>query len=105
MAEEFRLAFVAGRDHVLSFSPDTAYSWLANGWDLVPEARNDVVTWNYDHMDSAWHLAFTPGTRPLDVVIEGRQIVKDAQPVTFDLEEIRRKAAEQAVRLHERLAA
>jgi hypothetical protein len=32
-------------------------------------------------------------------------VVKDTQPVSFDLEEVRRKAAEQAHRLHERLAA
>lgn len=105
MAEEFRLAYVAGRNHDLAFSPDQAYAWLANAWELVPEARHDTVTWNYDHMDSAWHLAFTPGTRPLHVAIEGRQVVKDGRPLTFDIDEIRRKAAEQATRLHERLAA
>ena len=35
---------------------------------LVPEARDDRVTWSYDHVDDPWRVAFTPGVRPLDVV-------------------------------------
>jgi len=105
MPEEFRLAYVAGRNDDIGFSPDTAWSWLANGWALAPQSRNDKVMWNYDHMDSPWHLAFSTGTRPLEVSIDGEAIVKEARPVSFDLDEIRRKAAEQAHRLHERLAA
>jgi len=105
MADEFRLAFVAGRNSDITFSPDEAYGWLTNGWALVPEARHDTVVWNYDHMDSPWHLAFSTGTRPVDVSIDGTLVVSGGKPVTFDLDEIRRKAAEQAQRLHERLAA
>lgn len=105
MAEEFRLAYVAGRNHDITFSPDTAWSWVANGWKLAPQSLNDVVVWSYDQMDSPWHLAFTTGTCPVDVTIDGVTVVKDTQPVSFDLEEVRRKAAEQAHRLHERLAA
>lgn len=105
MPEEFRLAYVAGRNDDIGFSPESAWSWLSNGWLLAPEARNDVVVWNYDHIDSPWHLAFSTGTRPMEVSIDGRSVVKEARPVSFDLEEIRRKAAEQAHRLHERLAA
>ncbi len=105
MAEEFRLAFVAGRNDDLGFSPDTAWAWLRGGERLVPEVANDTVTWNYDHMDSPWHVAFTPGTRPQDVNIDGRDIVRDGKVIGFDIHEIRAKAAEQSVRLHERLAA
>ena len=105
MPEEFRLAYVAGRNDDINFSPEIAYKWLTNGWSLVPDARNDVVTWNYDHMDSAWHLAFTPGARPVEVTIGGQAVIRNAQPINFDIEEIRRKSAEQAHRLHERLAA
>lgn len=105
MAEEFRLAYVAGRNDDLGFSPDTAWSWLENGYALAPESKNDRVEWNYDHMDSAWHVAFTPGTRPMRVEIDGRTLVENGRPTTFDLDEIRRKAFEQSRRLHERLAA
>ena len=105
MPEEFRIAYVAGRAESIDFSPDTAWSWIATGEDLVPEVRNDVVRWNYDNMDSPWHLAFTPGTRPLDVTIDGREILKDGFVIGFDHDEIKAKATEQAKRLHERLAA
>ena len=105
MPEEFRIAYVAGRADSIDFSPDTAWSWIATGEDLVPEVRNDVVRWNYDNMDSPWHLAFTPGTRPLDVTIDGREILKDGLVIGFDHDEIKAKATEQAKRLHERLAA
>lgn len=105
MPEEFRLAYVAGRADSLSFSPDTAWGWFTAGQELVPDVRKDTVRWNYDRMDSAWHVAFTPGTRPLDVTIDGRPVVVSGEPATFDLTEIRRKASEQATRLHKRLAA
>jgi len=105
MPEEFRLAFVAGRNDDLEFSPDTAWSWLHNGLKLAPESANDRVEWNYDHMDSAWHVAFTPGTRPLRVEVDGRAVIENGRPTNFDLDEIRRKASEQSNRLHERLAA
>lgn len=105
MVEEFRLAYVAGRSDHLDFDPDTAWSWLEVGRELAPESAADIVEWNYDHMDSAWHVAFTPGTRPLAVTIDGCPVVRDGVPVSFDITEIRRKASEQARRLHERLAA
>ena len=78
---------------------------MSNGLALAPESANDVVEWNYDHMDSPWHLAFTTGTRPINVSIGDRRIIEDGKPITFDLVEIRRKASEQSRRLHERLAA
>lgn len=105
MPEEFRLAYVAGRNHDLGFSPDTAWSWVTNGLALAPESADDVVEWNYDHMDSPWHLAFTTGTRPINVSIGDHRVIADGKPIGFDLEEIRRKASEQSRRLHERLAA
>jgi cytosine/adenosine deaminase-related metal-dependent hydrolase len=104
MLEEFRLAYVAHRADDLLASPDTAWSWLENGYALVPEARLDQVTWSYDHVDSAWHVAFTPGIRAVRVVSgEGELLLDDGQPTRVDVDEVRAKAAEQARRLHARL--
>jgi len=71
VVEAFRLAYVLQRSVDVTASPETAWSWLTTGWDLVPEARDDEVTWSYDPMDP-WHVAFTPGIRPLRVVVGGR---------------------------------
>ncbi len=103
MLEEFRLAYVAHRADDVLASPDTAWSWLQNGYELVPEARDDIVEWNYDHVDSGWHVAFTPGIRALRVVSEGEVLLDNGLPTRVDLEEVRAKAAEQATRLHARL--
>ena len=71
---------------------------------VIPEAREDRVTWNYDHADSPWHVAFTPGVRALDVVSgDGEVLLRDGLPTRVDLAEVRAKAAEQAARLHARL--
>ncbi len=104
MLEEFRLAYVAHRADDVDATPEAAWSWLGNGYDLVPEAAADRVTWTYDHVDSPWHLAFTPGTRALDVVTgDGRTLVRDGRPTTVDVDEVRAHAAEQAQRLFELL--
>ena len=104
MLEEFRLAYVAHRADDVLASPDTAWSWLEAGYELVPEARDDTVEWSYDHVDSPWHVAFTPGIRAVRVVSgEGEVLLEDGKPTRVDLEEIRAKAAEQASRLHARL--
>jgi cytosine/adenosine deaminase-related metal-dependent hydrolase len=104
MLEEFRLAYVAHRADDVLASPDTAWSWLQNGYDLVPEARLDTVTWSYDHVDSPWHVAFTPGIRATDVVgADGEVLVRDGLPTRVDLAEVRAKSAEQARRLFARL--
>ena len=104
MLEEMRLAYVAHRADDLGASPDDAASWLAQGYSLVPEARDDRVTWSYDHVDSPWHVAFTPGIRALRVVnADGRLLLDDGRPTLVDLDEVRTKAAEQAARLHARL--
>lgn len=104
MLEEARLAYVRLREDDVTATPDTAWTWLANGEAFFPEVRHDTVTWNYDHMDSAWHTGFTPGIRCTDVHIAGEAVVRDGMPTKFDIAEVRAKAAEAATRLHRRLA-
>lgn len=104
MLEEFRLAYVAHRADDVTASPDTAWQWLTNGWELMPQAATDTVTWNYDRVDSAWHVAFTPGIRALDVQrADGERLLVDGLPTRVDVAEVRAKAAEQAQRLFSRL--
>jgi hypothetical protein len=100
--ESFRLAYVLQRSVDVACGPDKAWSWLETGWDLMPEARNDEVTWSYDPMDP-WHLAFTPGVRPLEVKVGDEVVLAGGQPTRIDASEVRAKAAEQAARLHARL--
>jgi cytosine/adenosine deaminase-related metal-dependent hydrolase len=102
MIETFRLAYVMNRSVDVTASPDCAWSWLEQGWELVPETRRDTVTWSYAPM-GPWHVAFTAGIRPLDVVVDGERVLEDGEPTRVDAFEIRAKAAEQAARLHARL--
>lgn len=102
MLAEFQLAFVAARADDVTFSPDTAWSWLEQGWSLVPEARSDRVRWTYQPMEP-WHLAYTPTVRAIDVDIDGEPALRDGIATRVDPSEIRARAAEQAVRLHARL--
>jgi len=102
MIESFRIAYVMERSVDVSCGPDDAWSWLETGWDIIPEARSDEVIWSYDPMDP-WHLAFTPGVRPLEVKIDGQILLADGKPTRVDPAEIRAKASEQAARLHARL--
>ena len=102
MIESFRIAYVMERSVDVSCGPDDAWSWLETGWDIIPEARSDEVIWSYDPMDP-WHLAFTPGVRPLEVKIDGQVLLADGKPTRVDPAEIRAKASEQAARLHARL--
>ena len=99
MLDEFRLAYVRHREDDVRASPETAWSWLANGWQLVPEARGDVVRWTYDDMDP-WHLAYTTDVRVIDVEIDGEPVLRDGVATRVDPAEVRAKAAEQAARLH-----
>jgi len=99
MIESFRLAYVMERSLDVSCGPDDAWAWLETGWEIMPEARNDQVTWSYDPMDP-WHLAFTPGVRPLEVRIADEVVFRDNRPTKVDGNEVRAKAAEQARRLH-----
>jgi len=100
--ESFRLAYVMQRSVDVSCGPDDAWSWLKNGWNIMPEARNDRVTWSYDPMDP-WHLAFTPGVHPLEVKVDDEVVFTNGNPTRVDANEVRSKAAEQAARLHARL--
>ncbi|MEE9205538.1 MAG: amidohydrolase family protein [Acidimicrobiia bacterium] len=102
MIESFRLAYVLQRSVDVTVGPDPAWSWLEQGWSIVPEARHDEVTWSYDPMDP-WHLAFTAGVRPVAVEIDGEIVFADGKPTRVDADEIRAKAGEQAARLHAKL--
>jgi cytosine/adenosine deaminase-related metal-dependent hydrolase len=100
MLEEYRLAYVAHRADDMLAVPDTAWSWVTNGHRLLPECLDDQVTWTYDHADSPWHVAFTPGMRVTDVVgADGEVLVAAGQPTRVDVTEVRAHAAEQAARL------
>lgn len=104
MLEEFRLAYVALRAEDVTSSPDTVWSWLENAYRYIPECRTDRVTWTYDHADSPWHVAFTPGMRVTDVVSGGGEVLlADGRPTRVDLDEVRAKAADAALRLFSRL--
>ncbi len=104
MLEEFRLAYATLRAHNVTASPDTVWAWLDEGYRFFPEARDDRVTWSYDHADSPWHVAFTTGIRALDIVsAEGEVLLRDGRPTRVDVDEVRARAAEQAARLFMRL--
>jgi cytosine/adenosine deaminase-related metal-dependent hydrolase len=102
MLDEFRLAYLCHRADDRRASPESAWKWLERGRALVPETRDDEVTWSYAPMDP-WHLVYTPGVRPLRIVIEGETVLDEGVPTRVDPDEIRAKAAEQAARLHARL--
>lgn len=104
MLEEFRLAYARHRESNIEASPESAWNWLLNGEQFFPEVKHDVVTWSYDHVDSPWHVAFTPGIRCVDVEINGKKVVDNGEPTQFDIQEIRAKAAEASQKLHERLS-
>ena len=103
MLDEFRLAYVRHREDDVTATPETAWSWLEAGWDLFPEARDDVVTWSYAHVDP-WSLAFTTGVGPPSVEVDGEVVLADGRPTRVDADEVRARAAEEAARLHVRLA-
>ena len=100
--ESFRLAYVMQRSVDVTCGPDTAWSWLENGWGIIPEAHNDEVIWSYDPMDP-WHIAFTPGIMPRQITVDDEVVFTDGKPTRVDADEVRAKAAEQAARLHAKL--
>ena len=102
MLSEFQLSYVKQRDHDVSATPDAAWSWMASGWELFPGALTDSVTWSYPVIEP-WHVAFTPTIRAIDVDINGEPALRDGVATRVDADEIRAKAAEQAVRLHSAL--
>lgn len=99
MLDAFRLAHYLVRSTDITATPETSWGWIENGWDLVPEAKDDRVTWNYQPMDP-WHLAYTSSVRPLEIVVDGEVIWRHGSPTKVDGDEVRAKAAEQAKRLH-----
>ena len=99
VVESFRLAYAMQRSVDVTATPETAWSWLETGWDIMPECRGDTVTWSYDPMDP-WHVAFTPGIRPFEVKRGNEVVFEGGSPTRVDATEIRAKAAEQAARLH-----
>ena len=103
MLEEVRLAYVRLREDDVTATPDLPWAWLEAGRRFFPEAAGDVVTWNYDHVDSPWHVAFTPGVRAVRVEVDGEVLLDEGRPTRVDLDEVRARAAEQATRLHARL--
>jgi cytosine/adenosine deaminase-related metal-dependent hydrolase len=102
MLDTFRLAHALRRSVDVTAAPTLAWRWLEAGWGLVPEARVDRVTWSYEPVEP-WHVAFTPGIRPLRVEVAGEVVLADGAPTRVDAREIRARAREQAVRLHARL--
>ncbi len=102
MLETFRVAYVMNRSVDVTATPDAAWGWLGQGWEIVPEAKDDRVTWSYDPMDP-WHVAFSPGIRPLEVTVGGEVVLSEGVPTRVDPAEIKAKAREQAARLHSRL--
>jgi hypothetical protein len=102
MIEVFRVAYLRQRETDVAATPETAWSWLAAGWELFPEALQDRVTWSYEPMEP-WHLAFTPGVRPLEIEVAGEVVFRGGRPTRVDPEEIRAKAREQKQRLFARL--
>jgi cytosine/adenosine deaminase-related metal-dependent hydrolase len=98
MLEEFRIAFACHRAEDVTASPEAAWSWLEAGATLVPAVVDDEVTWSYQPMDP-WHLAYTPGVRPVQVSVAGEVVLADGRPTRVDADEIRARAAEQARRL------
>ena len=102
MLEEFRLAFALARARDLAFAPTDAWRWLTAGEQLVPGVARDRVTWSYEPMEP-WHLAYTPGVRPVRVEVDGETVLDERGPTRVDAAEVRAHAAEQAVRLHARL--
>lgn len=100
MFEEFRLAYVALRAADVTQSPEVPWSWLADAGRHFGDHLHDRVTWTYHHMDSPWHVAYTPGIRAIDIVASsGEHLLRDGEPTRVDAHEIRAKAAEQARRL------
>ena len=102
MLGAFRLAHYLNRSVDVTATPESAWGWLARGWDLVPEARYDRVTWSREPMDP-WHLAFTTAVRPVEIEVDGDTVWKDGGSTRVDVGEVKARAAEQARRLHSRL--
>ena len=84
-------------------TPDDGVAWLETGCALVPEARRRPGDVDLRPRRQPWHLAYTPGVRPLEVVVDGEIVLTDGRATRVDAAEIRARAAEQAARLFPRL--
>ncbi|MEY2450926.1 MAG: hypothetical protein QOD92_500 [Acidimicrobiaceae bacterium] len=102
LLEEFSLAFVLQRADDVQATPEQAWSWMTAGRDLMPAVNDDVVAWSYDPIDP-WHVAYTPGIRPVRVEVQGEVVLDEAGPTRVDATEIRAHAREQARRLFRRM--
>ena len=92
------------REYDVEATPDVVWAWLDEGYRFFPECRSDRVEFTYDHVDSAWHTAFTPGVGAVNVTLDtGETVLRDGRPTRVDLDEVRAKAAEQAARLFAKL--
>lgn len=103
MVAEAQIAFAAQRATDVTVPPDDAWAWLQAGDELVPEAAFDRVTWSYAPMDP-WHLAYTSGVRPIEVVVDDEVVLDASGPTRVEASEVRAHAREAAARLHARLA-
>jgi cytosine/adenosine deaminase-related metal-dependent hydrolase len=103
MLEEFRLAYARLRESDVTAAPSLPWTWVENGYQLVPEAADDVVVWDRPHAGEPWWAAFTPGVRALEVTVAGEKVLQGGVATRVDAEEVRAKAAEQAARLFARL--
>jgi cytosine/adenosine deaminase-related metal-dependent hydrolase len=98
MLEEAAIAFVTHRSDDVTATPESAWSWLAAGAELMPEVNDDRVTWRADRVDP-WYLAYTPGVRAERVEIDGEIVVEGGRCTRVDSERIRARAWEEARRL------
>lgn len=102
MIDEFRVGFVRAREADVTVGPDLPWRWLATGWDLFPEARDDVVTWDYPIMDP-WRLAYTTQVSPITVEVDGEVVWTEGVSTRVDVDEVKAKAAEAAAKLWSKL--
>ena len=103
MAEEARLAYVRLREFDPSSTPEVVDRWLTNARHLFPAALLDRVTWRSPRADDPWFTAFTTAMRVERVEVDGRTIVDRGTTLLVDETEVRRKSAEAARRLHQRM--
>jgi cytosine/adenosine deaminase-related metal-dependent hydrolase len=102
LLEEFALAFVLQRADDVVATPELAWSWMTAGAQLMPAVIDDAVTWTYEPIDP-WHVAYTPGIRPVRVQVDGEIVLDEGGPTRVDSVEIRARAREQAQRLFRRM--
>jgi cytosine/adenosine deaminase-related metal-dependent hydrolase len=102
LLEEFRLAFALARADDVTVEPTVVWDWLQAGTALMPAAADDRVTWSHEPMDP-WHLAYTPGVRPVRVEVAGEVVLDEHGPTRVDAAEIRSRAREEARRLFARM--